>query len=92
MFGSLCAQRTKIIPNTIIEQPPLISDNRSAAHSGNKSFLADISAEIPYINAYDIPKIRNMEPTTIRNVPAMAIDLLFNAPTFNQMTYYFKLY
>ena len=83
----------KIVPNTIIEQPPAISDKRSAARSGNRSFhLIDISAEIPYIQAYNIPKITNMEPTAIRNTPAIAIDLLFNTLTSSRMIYYFKLY
>ena len=67
-------------------------DRGSPANSGNKRCSTGMSVETPYIQAYQIPKTRNVEPTTIRNIPAMAIDLLFNALTFNQMTYYFELY
>ena len=81
----------KIAPNTIIEQPPAISDKRSAAHSGNKRCFTGMSLEIPYIHAYHNPKTRKMEPITVRNTPAMAIGFLFNAFTFNHILHNFKL-
>jgi hypothetical protein len=83
----------KIAPKTIIEQLPAISAKRSGAPSGNKRCSTEMSLEIPYIHAYHKPKIRNIEPTTTRNIPAMRIDfLLNNILTFNPMIHHFKLY
>ncbi len=64
-------------PNTIVEQLRLMSHKRLPLNSGNKRSRIDISVEIPYSHAYHKPKIRNIEPTTIRNIPAIAIDLTF---------------
>jgi len=63
-------------PNTIAELLKLISEKRLPPASGNKRFQSDISADTPYVDAYHIPKMRNMEPAAIRNIPASAIDLL----------------
>jgi len=90
---SLYAERMKMIPNTTIAQLTLISHKRLPLTSGNNKCSIGISEEIPYIHAYHKPKIRNIEPTTTRNIPAMRIDfLLNNILTFNPMIHHFKLY
>ena len=66
-----------MIPNTIVEQLRLMSHKRLPLNSGNKRSCIDMSVEVPYINAYHRPKIRNIEPARIRNIPAIAIDLTF---------------
>lgn len=66
-----------MIPNTIAEQLTLRSHKRLPLSSGSKMSLIDIFAEIPFIQAYQSPKARLNEPTTIRKIPEKAIDFLF---------------
>ncbi len=81
----------KIVPNTIVEELTLISHKRLPL-GGSRRCSICISVEIPYIQAYHNPSIRNMEPATIRNIPTIAIDLLDNAFTFDHILHHFKLY